>query len=83
MLTDFERQQSKERQREVIDIAKLKGKYKGRKINSAETAERFLQKPKSVQIKKLLDKGRTYHEIRRIVNCSPSTIKKVKSLTAF
>ncbi len=81
IMFEFERQQSKERQKEGIAIAKLKGKYQGRKINSTETIERFLQKPKSIQIKKLLDKGRTYHEIRKIVNCSPSTIKKVKSLT--
>lgn len=82
IMFSFEREQTRERQMEGIAIAKLKGKYKGRKVNTSESTEKFLQKPKSVQIKKLLDKGRTYHEIRKILNCSPSTIKKVKLLSS-
>lgn len=82
IMAKFERQQIRERQAEGIAIAKLKGKYHGRKINSTESTEKFLNKPKSILIRKLLDKGRTYHEIRKIVNCSPSTIKKVKTLSS-
>lgn len=81
IMAKFERQQIRERQAEGIAIAKLKGRYQGRKINSIESIDKFLMKPKSVQIKKLLDKGRTYHEIRKIVNCSPATIMKVKTLS--
>jgi len=81
IMAKFERQQIRERQAEGIAIAKLQGKYQGRKINSTESIGNFLNKPKSIQIRKLLEKGRTYHEIRKITNCSPSTIKKVKKLS--
>jgi len=80
IMAKFERDQIKERQMEGIRIAKIKGKYRGRKIATTESKEKFLSKPKSKEILKLLKKGRSYYEIRKITMCSPSTIKKVKAL---
>ena len=79
-MSEFRLRQIREAQAEGIAIAKLKGRYSGRKINTKETPQNFLDKPKSKKIIELIEKGRTYYEIRKILSCSPSTIKKVKRL---
>jgi transposase len=43
-----------------------------------ESVEKFLNKPKNVEIQKLLGRGLRCSEIERIVDCSYSTITKVK-----
>lgn len=52
----------------------------GKPIGSNETTKQFLSKSKNVEIKKLLEKGRTYSEITSITGSSPTTISKVKRL---
>lgn len=79
-MAKFENELRKERQAEGIAIAKLEGKYKGRKVNTVESDEAFLNKDKSKQILKLLDKKRTYSEISKIAGCSSSTIRKTIKL---
>lgn len=54
----------------------------GRKKGSHENARTFLLKPKSQKIAELLEKKRSYSEICKIVDCSPKTISKVKTLLA-
>jgi DNA invertase Pin-like site-specific DNA recombinase len=46
VVAEMERSQLKERQREGIEIAKLKGIYKGRITGTKEDKDRFLSKPK-------------------------------------
>jgi hypothetical protein len=43
-----------------------------------ESVEKFLNKPKNVEIQKLLGRGLRHSEIQRIVDCSLVTISKVK-----
>jgi len=50
----------------------------GRPEKSNETVMRFMSKPKSQEILKLLKKERTYKEIKVLTGCSENTISKVK-----
>ena len=77
---EFEKSLIKERQLEGIKIRKQKGLYGGRKIGTTINPYDFLQKEKSQKIKEYLLKGYTHNEISKILQCSPSTIQKVKRL---
>ena len=80
-MSSFEKTLIKERQLEGIKIRKEKGLYQGRRIGSIVTPDKFLKKKKSIDILNYLAKGtHTYHEICKIVNCSPSTIVKTKRM---
>ena len=78
-MAKFENDLRRERQTEGIALAKARGAYKGRKISTTESKERFLEKPKTKQIIKLLSKGRSFAEITKIAKCSSSTVSKVVS----
>ena len=77
-MSSFEKQMIKERQLEGINIAKSKGRYVGRNINTRETCENFLNKPKNKKIAEYLSSGYTQSEISKILKCSFSTIIKVQ-----
>jgi DNA invertase Pin-like site-specific DNA recombinase len=79
-MAKFERKMILQRQKEGIKIAKEKGLYRGRKVGTQESNEKFLQKESSQKILKYLEKGYKYGEISKIVGCSFATINKVKKL---
>jgi len=79
-MAKFERNMILQRQKEGIKIAKAKGLYRGRKVGTKETLDKFLDKQSSQKILHYLSKGYKYHEICKIVGCSFSTINKVKNL---
>jgi DNA invertase Pin-like site-specific DNA recombinase len=79
-LAEMEREQINARIREGIAIAKIKGKYRGRKRGSVEKAEHFLAKPKSRQIGNLLNEDYPITYIAKVVGCSVNTVYKVKNL---
>ena len=81
VMANFERKMILDRQKEGIAIAKLKGVYKGRKIGTKETPQKFISKPRNQKILSYLDKGYKYAEICKIVGCSYSTINKVKTIS--
>ena len=56
--------------------AKARGKHIGRP-SEAEKLERFLQKPKSQEIRTLLDQGHSLREIQRRTGYAINTIRKV------
>ena len=58
-----------------------KGGILGRPNGSTESDKRFMEKPKTQQILKLLEKGRSVREISAIVGCSSKTVQKVKTIT--
>jgi DNA invertase Pin-like site-specific DNA recombinase len=80
-LASYERNLIRERQREGIQVRKAKGLYSGRRINTQESRETFLNKKKSKQILEYLTLGYSHYEIRKIIGCSYSTIQKVKRLS--
>ena len=78
-MAKFERNMILQRQKEGIKIAKAKGLYRGRKVGTEETKEKFLQKTSNQKILTYLSKGYKYDEISKIIGCSYSTINKVKN----
>ena len=54
----------------------------GRPDGTTENKHKFLSKPKSVQIQKYLEKGMTVREVAKVVECSTSTVMKVKKMVA-
>lgn len=78
VMSDFEKKMIKERQTEGIAKAKIEGKYQGRSINTKESLEAFLNKPKSQRIARDLKNNLTIREIVDNCDCSISTVMKVK-----
>ena len=75
-IAEMERDRIKERTREGIQLAKAKGKYRGRKVGSTQTDERLLQRH-SIIVEKL-KKGLTIRDIAAITNKSTATVVKVR-----
>ena len=82
IMANFERNMILQRQKEGIALAKVKGKYRGRKVGTEETKQSFLLKPRNQKILSYLEKEYPYTEISKIIGCSFSTINKVKNITA-
>jgi hypothetical protein len=70
----------KELQRIGIEKAKLAGKFMGRKPESRETLENFLNKDKTKKIIELLNNGYGIRSIMRMADCANGTVYKVKKL---
>jgi DNA invertase Pin-like site-specific DNA recombinase len=79
-MSKFEKEMISERQKEGILVARLKGKYKGRTVQSVETKDKFLSKPRIKKVIEYLNSGYSQQEITRIMGCSFGTIQKVKRL---
>ena len=79
-LAGIERQNIRERQLEGIAVAKAQGKYVGRKYGTIESAEKFLAKPKSQRIAKLLDEQYPVIHVAALLKVSTTTVIKVKRL---
>jgi DNA invertase Pin-like site-specific DNA recombinase len=75
---EMERKLILERQREGIEIAKIKGVYKGRVKGSKENIEDFLSKEKNKKSLELLRKGYKGTEVSKIVGIHINTITKLK-----
>jgi DNA invertase Pin-like site-specific DNA recombinase len=80
IVAEMERKQIRERQREGIELAKIRGVYKGRANGSKEDVRSFLNKPKVVKTIEYLKKGYKASEISRIVGIHVNTITKVKKM---
>ena len=81
VIGEMEKSQILERQREGIDIAKLKGNvYLGRQKGSKEDTLKFLSKPKNKKALEYLKKNYPATEISSILNLHVNTITKIKKL---
>jgi DNA invertase Pin-like site-specific DNA recombinase len=72
------RKQILENQKQGIEIAKIKGTYRGRKTGSVEAVSDWATKNKVNKVKALLNKGVSYRMIQETLDCSPNFIGKVK-----
>ena len=79
-VAQMERSQIRERQLEGIKIAKIKGKFLGRKTGTNEDTLKFLSKPKNKLALDYIKKGYALHEISKIVNVHANTLTKIKKL---
>jgi DNA invertase Pin-like site-specific DNA recombinase len=80
VVAEMERKLIRERQREGIELAKLKGKFLGRKKGTNEDPLKFLSKKKNKHAMELLTKGYKNIEVSRITGLHPQTVSKVKRL---
>ena len=77
-LYEMERENIRERTEMGRMVYLMKGGKLGRPKNSTESDHKFLNKPKSQEILKYLNKGKfSQREIAKICKCSPKTVKKV------
>jgi len=81
VVSEMERNQIRERQREGIELGKLRGAYKGRQQGSSEDKLKFLEKHKKVV--DLIRKGYKGSEISSITGKHPNTITKIKRVLEF
>lgn len=79
-LAEFERTKILERTAEGRAIAKIKGRYKGRKKGSTESIEQFLKKHDPVV--KELEAGESIRRTQKLTGRSTATIQKVKKYMA-
>lgn len=77
-LSEFQYHQTREKTLEGIQRGKLDGKYKGRKVGSTESIDKFISKPKVSKIKLMLKQGMSIRNICKVMECSPNYIYKIK-----
>ena len=77
-IAEMERNRIKERQAEGIVLAKALGKFQGRKIGSTISDVQLLERHPNI-VKKL-KKELSVREVAEIVNCSTTTVMKVKKI---
>lgn len=75
---ELERESILERTAMGRKVYVMNGGRLGRPEKSNESVMRFMNKPKNIEILKLIRKERTYKEIKMITGCSESTISKVR-----
>ena len=76
-LFEQERNNIKRKQRQGIEIAKLQGKYKGRKLNTTLSPDQLITKyPKVV---KELQSGTSIRRTAKLCDISPTTAQNVKT----
>jgi DNA invertase Pin-like site-specific DNA recombinase len=79
-IAEFELQRIKERTREGIDKAKVKGVYVGRSPGSVESQEVFFSKAKNQKILKTLNAGYSLRQTALLCKSSLSLVVKVRNL---
>jgi len=79
-VAEMERSRIRENQREGIELAKLRGAYKGRRKGAKSDIQKWIQKPKIAKTIDYLKKGYKANEISKIVGVHVNTITKVKKL---
>ena len=82
-LYEMERENIRERTEMGRMVYLMKGGKLGRPKNSSESDHKFLNKPKSQEILKYLNKGKfSQREISKLCRVSPKTIRKVKEVSS-
>ena len=77
-VAEMERTSLLERQREGIIIAKAKGTYKGRQLDTIETPLQFLSKYNQSHLELIKDENYSIRKLASITNLSNNTIVKIR-----
>jgi DNA invertase Pin-like site-specific DNA recombinase len=77
----LEYSQRAERQKQGIQIAKLQGKYNGRKRNAIASREKTLSKYKDI-VEMIMKSDLSVRRISQITNHSINTVRRIKVLTS-
>lgn len=79
-LSEFFYHQNREKTLLGVELAKKQGKYRGRKPNSTEEVNKYLNKPKVKKMRELLKQGNSVRSITRVLNCSSNSVYKLKKV---
>ncbi|MDR6761826.1 DNA invertase Pin-like site-specific DNA recombinase [Flavobacterium sp. 2755] len=79
-VAEMERASLLERQKEGIIIAKAKGVYKGRRLNTIETPQQFLSKYNQSHLELIKDNKYSIRKLASITNLSNNTIIKIRKI---
>lgn len=79
-LSEFFYHQNREKTLNGIELAKRQGKYTGRKQNSTEDIEKYLNKPKVKKMTEMIKQGNSVRSIVRILESSPNSVYKLKKV---
>jgi DNA invertase Pin-like site-specific DNA recombinase len=79
-LSEFFYHQNREKTLNGIELAKRQGKYTGRKPNSIEDVNSYLNKPKVKKMTEMLKQGNSVRSIVRVLEVSPNSIYKLKKV---
>lgn len=79
-VAEMERASLLERQKEGIIIAKAKGIYKGRQLNTIETPQQFLSKYNQSHLELIKDEKYSIRKLASITNLSNNTIVKIRKI---
>jgi DNA invertase Pin-like site-specific DNA recombinase len=79
-LYQMEKENILERTRTGRMVAVQRGKKMGRPTGTVESPREFLNKPRNREIIGYLNRGLSYSEIARLMDCSKNTVCKVKAL---
>jgi DNA invertase Pin-like site-specific DNA recombinase len=82
-VAEMERTSLLERQKEGIMIAKAKGTYKGRQMETTETIQQFLSKYNQSHLELIKDKNYSIRKLASITNLSNNTIVKIRKTLIF
>lgn len=77
-VSEMERASLLERQKEGILIAKAKGTYKCRQLNTNEMPQQFLSKYNQSHLELIKDKNYSIRKLASITNLSNNTIVKIR-----
>jgi DNA invertase Pin-like site-specific DNA recombinase len=81
-VSEMEIIQKRERQREGIEIRKLRGGgYPGRKRNTHDTRERMMAKPRTQRVLKLLRQHDNISHVAQIAGVSRDLVRKIKAMS--
>lgn len=79
-VAEMERTSLLERQKEGILIAKAKGTYKGRQLNTMETTQQFLSKYNQSHLELIKDKNYSIRKLSSITDLSNNTVVKIRKI---
>ncbi len=79
-LSEFFYHQNREKTLLGVELAKKQGKYRGRKPNSTEDVNNYLNKPKVKKMRELIKQGNSVRSITRVLNCSSNSVYKLKKV---
>jgi DNA invertase Pin-like site-specific DNA recombinase len=79
-VSEMERNLIRERIKHSLSVKKMRGELLGRRKGSVESVEKFLSKPKTKKVRKLLEKGYSVRQISSFIGVGTQFVMKVRKV---